>query len=236
MIGEEKAKRCAMIMHTQAIDNNGTDLRAVKQALTDPKYCNIFFSQSKIAPQQMNLMYNLSDVTILMSSNEGWGLSLTESMMAGTMITANVTGGMQDQMRFEKDGMWIDFDADFPSNHRGTVKECGEWARPIFPSNISLAGSPKTPYIFDDRCSPEDAAQSLFEIYNLGPEERKARGLKGRDWVTSDESGMSAKNMCKNVVEAVDTTFDNFTPRSKFDILKIEDLKPQRVKHKVTGY
>ena len=236
MIGEEKAKRCAMIMHTQAIDNNGTDLRAVKQALTDPEYCNIFFSQSKIAPQQMNLMYNLSDVTILMSSNEGWGLSLTESMMAGTMITANVTGGMQDQMRFEKDGKWIDFDADFPSNHRGTVKECGEWARPIFPSNISLAGSPKTPYIFDDRCSPEDAAQALFEIYNLGPEERKARGLKGREWVTSDESGMSAKNMCKNVVEAIDTTFDNFTPRSKFDILKVEDLKPQRVKHKVTGY
>jgi hypothetical protein len=31
-------------------------------------------------------------------------------MMAGTMIMANVTGGMQDQMRFEdENGNWLNF-------------------------------------------------------------------------------------------------------------------------------
>jgi glycosyltransferase involved in cell wall biosynthesis len=49
----------------------------------------------------MNFLYNLADITVLPSNAEGWGLALTESMMAGTMIMATVTGGMQDQMRFE---------------------------------------------------------------------------------------------------------------------------------------
>ena len=49
----------------------------------------------------MSLLYNCADVTILLSSAEGWGLSLTESLLTGTPIIANVTGGMQDQMRFK---------------------------------------------------------------------------------------------------------------------------------------
>jgi len=237
MIGKEKAKKCALVMHTEAVNDHGTDLRAVKNALTDPEYVNIFFSQEKLNTPQMNLMYNAADVTMLMSSNEGWGLSLTESMMAGTMIIANVTGGMQDQMRFVDDkGKWIDFDSDFPSNHRATYKECGEWAIPIFPSNISLAGSPKTPYIFDDRCTPEDAAKALLEVYNLDPKERKARGLKGREWVTSDESGMSARVMCKNVSNSIEEAFDKFIPRTKYDIIKVEDKEIETVPHKLIGY
>ena len=236
LIGEEKAKKCALIMHTHVSDNNGTDLRAVKEALTDPSYVNVYFSQARINPNQMNLMYNISDVTVLISSNEGWGLSLTESMMAGKMIIGNVTGGMQDQMRFEKDGKWIDFDADFPSNHRGTVKECGEWVEPVFPSNISLTGSPTTPYIFDDRCQPEDVAKAIEKVYNLSSEDREKRGLKGREWVTSDESQMSASSMCKNIVETLDEAFDKFKPRSRFDLIKTKKRPSKYIKHKLTGY
>ena len=235
IIGEEKAKKTAMVMHTEVVSGHGTDLRAVKEVLAPNE--NIFFSQAKLNTPQMNMLYNAADVTMLLSSNEGWGLSLTESMMAGTMIIANVTGGMQDQMRFtNEEGEWIDFSADFPSNHRGTYKECGDWAVPVFPSTISLAGSPKTPYIFDDRCSPEDAAQALLKVYEMSPEERKANGLKGREWVTSEESGMSADRMCENVVKVLDQTINTFQPRSKYDIIKIEDYKQRSVQHKLTGY
>ena len=236
IIGEEKAKKCALIMHTHVSDNNGTDLRAVKEALTDPSYVNVYFSQARINSNQMNLLYNISDVTVLISSNEGWGLSLTESMRAGKMIIGNVTGGMQDQMRFEKDGKWIDFDADFPSNHRGTVKECGEWVVPVFPSNISLTGSPTTPYIFDDRCQPEDVAKAIEKVYNLSSEDRVKRGLKGREWVTSDESQMSASAMCKNIIEVLDEGFVKFKPRSRFDLIKSEKRPSKYIKHKLTGY
>ena len=84
----------------------------------------------------MNLLYNSADGVILLSSAEGWGLSLTEALLTGTPFIANVTGGMQDQMRFVNEkGEWIDFNSDFPSNHRGTYKECGKWALPVFSTN-----------------------------------------------------------------------------------------------------
>lgn len=237
LIGKDAAKKCALIMHTEVSSNHGTDLRAVKNALTDSEYVNIYFSSDKLTTPQMNLLYNAADVTVLISSNEGWGLSLTESMMAGTPIIANTTGGMQDQMRFvDEDGKWINFNADFPSNHRGTYKECGEWAYPVFPSNISLSGSPNTPYIYDDRCSPEDVAQQLLEVYNLDKAKRAEKGLAGREWVTSKESGMSARVMCKNIADSMDLAFDKFTPRGKYDVIKVEDYQQPKVLHKLTGY
>lgn len=235
-IGEEASKKCALVMHTQVVDQNGTDLAAVKEALCDPSYINIFFSADRLNTAQMNLLYNLADVTVLPSANEGWGLSLTESMMTGTMIIANVTGGMQDQMRFSKDGKWVNFNKDFPSNHRGTITECGEWAIPVFPNNLSVVGSPQTPYIFDDRCSPEDLASAIEKVYKMTPEERAKRGTSGREWVLSDEAMMTAKNMGKNVIEAVDEAFDKFTPRGKYDIIRVDKLDKNYIPHKLSKY
>jgi len=234
LIGEEKAKKCALVMHTQAVDENGTDLLAVREAICDDSYVNVFFSQERLGTAQMNLLYNIADVGMLITSNEGWGLSLTETMMAGRMIIANVTGGMQDQMRFtDENGKWIDFSSDFPSNHRGTYKEHGEWAVPVFPSNISMVGSVPTPYIYDDRCAPEDVAKALEQVYNMGKEERNRRGAAAREWVTSDESGMSARQMCENVIDAMDETFEKFTPRSRFDLFKVTDRPKKYITHKL---
>ena len=36
-----------------------------------------------------------------MASNEGFGLGTCESLMAGTPIIVNVTGGLQDQCGFQ---------------------------------------------------------------------------------------------------------------------------------------
>ena len=232
MIGKEASKKCALVMHTQAVDENGTDLYAVREALCDD-HVNVFFSQDKLETPQMNLLYNVADVGLLITSNEGWGLSLTETMMSGKMIIANVTGGMQDQMRFEHNGEWIDFTPEFPSNHRKTVKSCGDWAVPVFPSNISLVGSVPTPYIFDDRCAPEDVAKALCEVYDLPKEERERRGLLAREWVTSDESGMSARQMCENVIDAMDEAFEKFEPRPRFELYKATDRPKKRITHKL---
>lgn len=232
VIGKEKAKKCALIMHTQAIDQNGTDLVAVREAICDPTYVNVFFSQNRLSAQQMNLLYNIADVTMLISSNEGWGLSLTESMTAGTMIIGNVTGGMQDQMRFVDDnGEWYTPSDEVPSNHMGTYKEHGEWAVPVFPSNISLVGSVPTPYIFDDRCDFRDVAQAIKEVYDLPKEERDRKGMAGHDWVRSDEAMMTAQSMGANVANCIEEAFDNFTPRTSYDIIKVEDQTRKYIKH-----
>ena len=234
MIGEEASKKCALVMHTQPVDQNGTDLYAVRDALCDPSYVNVYFSKDRLAAEQMNLLYNLADVSLLISSNEGWGLSLTESMMAGTMIIGNVTGGMQDQMRFvDEKEEWYTPSLEVPSNHMGTYKEHGEWAVPVFPSNISLVGSVPTPYIYDDRCDFRDVAAAILEVYKLPKEERVRKGLAGREWACSDEAMMSATNMGKNIMKYVNQTLEEFIPRTTYDVLKVEDLKKKYVKHPV---
>jgi glycosyltransferase involved in cell wall biosynthesis len=164
-----KAEKCAMIMHTEIVSDHGTDLEAVRKVLF-PKYPKaIYFSTNKLDNKQLNQLYNLADAQILLTSNEGWGLSLTEAILAGTVIIANVTGGMQDQMRFENEhGNWFTPTPKIPSNHTGRYKNHGSWAFPVYPTNRSIQGSPKTPYIWDDRCTAEDAAARISEVYALG--------------------------------------------------------------------
>lgn len=221
----EKADRCAFILHTQIIDPHGTDLsKVIDICYEDNK--NIFISSNKLKPEELNVLYNIADATILMSNAEGWGLSLTESLMAGTMIIGNVTGGIQDQMRFEDENKnWISFDKDFGSNHKGKYKTCGEWAIPVFPKVQTLSGTIPTPYIYDDICNIDDIKEAITKAYSMSKEEREYKGLKGHEWVISDESNMSAKNMCKNIVEGIDLTLKEFKPRSNFDFNKIKPSK-----------
>lgn len=216
----EDQKETALLLHTDPIDQNGTDLFAVREALFG-KNSNVYFTNSKLDTQGMNLLYNISNVTILPSSAEGWGLSLTESMMAGTMIIANVTGGMQDQMRFEDEkGNWINFNENFLSNHFGKYKKCGEWAIPVFPNNMSIVGSVQTPYIYDDRLDFRDLYKAIQGVWIFGEKLQNILGLKGREWVLSEESGMSAENMCKNIIEGIDETFTQWKPRKSFELVK----------------
>ena len=180
----------------------------------------------------MNHMYNCADAVALVSSNEGWGLSLTEGMICGKPIIGTVTGGMQDQMRFEdKDGKWIDFDEKFCSNHFGTYKKHGEWAVPVYPSNMSIVGSIPTPYIFDDRADFRDIAKAIEEVYSLSPEERERRGLKGREWATSEESMQSASSMSKNIIDGVEETFAKWKPREKHQLIKVKKLPRKKATH-----
>jgi hypothetical protein len=230
---KEKADKCALVLHTEIVSEHGTDLSAVIETLV-PKDVNIIFTPGRLEPKAMNYLYNLADVQMLLTSNEGWGLSLTEALLTATPIIANVTGGMQDQMRFEfEDGTWIDFGADFPSNHRGTYKKHGEWAFPVYPSNISIVGSPPTPYIFDDRCRWEDAAERLMEVYNLSKEEREKRGLAGLEWATSEEAGFTSKHQANRFIKATDQLFNTWEPREKYELVNANEYAKPVLNHKL---
>jgi hypothetical protein len=154
-------------------------------------------------------------------------------MMCGKPIIANVTGGMQDQMRFEdENGEWIKFNEKFASNHRGKYKKCGKWAFPVFPSNISLIGSVPTPYIYDDRVDPGDVAKQIMNVYKVKTENSELYQEicnAAREWVTSDESMMSAKHMCKNIIDGIEETFEKWNPRYKFELVDVEI--PKQSKH-----
>ena len=221
---EEKAQKCTLVMHTDPIDQNGTDLPRVVENFCIPGKHKVIFTKQKYDEKHLNYLYNCSDVHMFMTDNEGWGLGLTESLTAGRMIIAPVQGGMQDQMRFEdENGDWIKFTTEWPSNADGRYKKCGEWAIPIFPKTRSVKGSPVTPYIFATQCSVEDAAVALLKAYKMGKEERLKRGMKGREWVVSDESKFTSSNMGENFIVNLDTLFKNWKPKSKFTLTKVDD-------------
>tara|TARA_R110001592_G_scaffold154133_2_gene383054 strand:+ start:4450 stop:5886 length:1437 start_codon:yes stop_codon:yes gene_type:complete len=231
---KEKADRCAFILHTEVISEQGTDLEAVRKAILQDYPSSIYFSQSKLSSSDLNMLYNIADSQILLSSNEGWGLTLTEAMLAGTPIIANVTGGMQDQMRFvDNQGKWFTPSKSLPSNHTGKWKSHGEWAFPVYPTNRSLQGSPKTPYIWDDRCRPEDATKQIQKLYEMGRVKRKELGKLGREWAISDEAGLTSEKMSNRIINAFDALFDTWSPRARFEFINVNETKDDSISHEL---
>jgi hypothetical protein len=227
---KEDADKCFLVLHTNPIEEAGTNLYEVIKNLAPDS--NVVLHTSKVPEQELNLMYNIADVTVNASSAEGWGLGNTESLMAGTMTITNTIGGLQDQSRFvDDDGKWIDFSEYFPTNSCGRYKTCGEWTLPLFPQ-LNIVGSVPTPYIYDSRADIKDITQALIDCYNMGREERKRRGMKGREWVMSDESMMSSKWMCKNMITYIDGMFANWKPRKRFEMI---DTKIDGKKEKVAS-
>ena len=213
---KEKSKKCRLILHTEITSPAGTNLEEVSNVLLGEEYSeNIIFSLNQISQYHLNLMYNIADAQILISSNEGWGLSITEAMLTETPFIANVTGGMQDQMGFiDENDEWYTPTVEIPSNHKGDFKNHGEWAFPIFPISISLQGTMTTPYIYEDRCSIEDVTSNISQLYNLGDKQRKQRGKLGREWAMKEEIGLNSNAQANRVIEAFDTLFNTWKPKN----------------------
>ena len=220
----EKREKCRFILHTQPVDENGTDLPAVIRDVTPDVEKYIIFSPHRTEADYLNHLYNIADVTINISSNEGFGLGTCESLMAGTPIIVNVTGGLQDQCGFMTDeGIYLDpekhFTYDWGSNHDGRYKKHGEWSFPVFPSNRSLQGSPLTPYIFDDRVKFEDVAERIMEVYSLSRDERKRKGSIGAAYA-NNVGKFTSHHMCNSFIEHINKVLDVWTPRKKFELVK----------------
>lgn len=223
----EQAKKVCLLMHTAPRDENGTDLPVVAERLC-PGY-KVYFSSNKIDTKKLNYLYNIADVTINIASNEGFGLGTCESLMAGTPIIVNVTGGLQDQCGFKlKDKLLTADDyTEIQSLHDWRKWEnnsdltWGEWVEPVWPRTRSIQGSIPTPYIFDDRCDWIDVADKIMNWYELTSEQRTDCGAKGREYVLSDESMMSDTNMCKNFIEQMNTGFEKWKPRKPYSIFKV---------------
>ena len=166
--------------------------------------------------KEMNLLFNSADVYINLASNEGFGLGSCEALTVGTPIIVNVTGGLQDQCGFKKDGEFLTPDdyIELGSNHLGTYTEHGEWVFPVFPSNRSLQGSPATPYIWDDRCQPETAALWLRKLYYMDREERKRLGSLGTEFCK--ENLMTSKAMGQRFIDSMNGAFDKWKPQPKY--------------------
>ena len=213
---KEDADKCLLLMHTSPVDENGTDLPAVVEALC-PNY-DVKFTNLKLEQDKLNEFYNVVDCTINIANNEGFGLTTAESLMSGTPIIVNVTGGLQDQCGFDfTEDDYISIGSLHKKEERSQTSH-GEWVIPVWPSAINLNGSVPTPYIFDDRVNDNEVADAIATVYSWSKEERKRRGLKGREFMLNN---LSNKIMCDKMIEGIEQTLENFKPREKFNLYKI---------------
>jgi glycosyltransferase involved in cell wall biosynthesis len=224
LVGEDTASRTALVMHTQPVDENGTDLPRVVEAVANGR--NIIFSDRRRTVTELNYIYNIVDCTINIANNEGFGLTTAESVMAGTPIIINVTGGLQDQAGFKLDGKYLTADdyVEIGSVHDWRKWESklswGEWVKPIWSRSRSLAGSVPTPYIWDDRVDLEEVAVAMLEMYELGREELHIRGIGGRT-AFINEMGLDHHNMNNTMADGIETAIKNFVPRKRWELFKI---------------
>tara|TARA_B110000046_G_scaffold39596_1_gene43668 strand:- start:7050 stop:8438 length:1389 start_codon:yes stop_codon:yes gene_type:complete len=222
---EDQDKVC-LIMHTTPKDPNGTDLFSVADRIAPG--CDIKFSTERVNQEQLNWIYNIVDCTINIAGNEGFGLTTAESIMAGTPAIINVTGGLQDQCGFKhkstKKYVTSEEYKEIGSLHNYREWEDklthGEWVKPVWPRVQTMVGSIPTPYIIDDKVDVEEVADAIKYWYDKTPEQRTKAGLKGRKEFIG-EMGLSNINMCKTLVDGIETTFKNWKPKKKSNVYKL---------------
>jgi glycosyltransferase involved in cell wall biosynthesis len=220
---KEKQDKVCLLMHTAPVEEHGTDLPRTIAECCSPE-TNVVFAPNRYSEEQLNYLYNMGDVTINVASNEGFGLATAESVMAGTPIIVNVTGGMQDQCGFEKDGKYITAEDYVKIGSLNDKKQYentkhGDWVKPIWPVR-STTGSVPTPYIFDDRVDFEDITTLIMDWYKTPKEDRNKAALNGREWMLG-EGILSREAMCKTLVEGMEGAFENWKPKQKFKLIEL---------------
>ena len=220
----KQRKECVLIFHCNPLDENGTDLpRVCRHLIPDYDICFTYDAHDRpFDDNEMNFLFNSADVYVNIASNEGFGLGSAEALTVGTPIILNVTGGMQDQCGFRNDDGELLTHEDYielGTNHRGKYKNHGEWVKTVYPASISLQGSPPTPYIWDDRCNPEDVAVRLREFYDMGRKEGKRLGALGTEFCK--ENQMTAPEMGQNFIDSMNGAFENWKPQKRYTMVSV---------------
>lgn len=213
-VPEDKRDKCLLLMHTHVTDDNGTNLAAIKQDLYP--HLNILFSEAKVKPEILNYIYNSADVTINLSSNEGYGMATAESLMSGTPIITTITGGLQDQLNIDFEGGFMGMEEWKKLISDGTQYLTSDHAVGIIPKSRSLQGSPPTPYIYDDRISWVDAAEAINYWYTKTKDERDKAGQSGREYLISQ--GHTVDEMNKRFKNSIKSIFENWKPIKRVNV------------------
>ena len=155
-----------LLMHTDPLDQEGPNLISTSEHLGIID--SVVFSNERIDFEKMNILHNISDACINISYAEGFGLATLESMNCGKPIIATKTGGLTRQVVDHRDGSenGVALDVDFQS----------------------LVGSQLVPYIFEDYCDNQKAADAIYKLYQMSPEDRKELGKKARSYALSEFS------------------------------------------------
>lgn len=199
----------SVILRTDPSDASGMDFLTY---LSDNlPHLDIRVMPKKVSAPELNLYYNLADYTINLASMEGFGLTTLESLLAGTPIIVNSTGGLQDQCGYKRSGEDVSAEdyIDVGRISNRNQYEVGEWAVVVSPAVSTIIGSQDQPYMYEDRVSMKDAANIITEHILYTPKDKRIKGgLKGRSWAISQ--GMTNSVMGDRMVEFIDEVLTNY--------------------------
>lgn len=159
---EADRSKAILIMHTDPNDHEGPNLIHVLEQAGMQN--NVRFSPAKFPEEIMRRLYSMADVTINVSLNEGFGMSVHESLLCETPVVCTKTGGMTEQMT---DGDNV-------------------FGRLLDPDTRMIVGSQMVPYIYEDIVTVENFAKGIKEIYDLDANDRMELGRLGREYITEN--------------------------------------------------
>lgn len=157
-------RKATLVMHTDPMDPEGPNLIHVIDMLHMKDH--VVFSKDRIGFPEMNNLYNISDIVVNRSCNEGFGLSALEAKMAEKPIVALKTGGLTRQVEDHITG--FQYGVALPVETR------------------SLVGNQMVPYIYEDFVSHETTADAFMQMYEAGPERRAEIGKLSREHALRD--------------------------------------------------
>ena len=200
-LDEKEAERCILLLHTDPKDPYGQDINTIIKDFGLDKG-QVLLSTDKVPPENLAVMYNISDVTVNISDAEGFGLGTLESLSCGTPIIVNMTGGLQEQ-----------------------VTDGEEWfGIGIEPCSKALIGSQQVPYIYEDRISEEDFVQALRKIHSMSREDRKELGRKGRDHVLKNYNFEEFRKTWVDIMTDIHERYGSWENRKGYKPWKIVEL------------
>lgn len=190
----------ALLMKTDHEDREGPNLAAVADAIADD--CDIRILPEYISDQRLNWYYNIADVTLNIANREGFGLPTEESLLSGTPILVNKTGGLLDQCGFkEENGKFISPQSEKLQKYvNKEISNSGKWVNILKPEVQTLSGTQTEPYIYDDYVSTEEVVNQLKDIFMKGEKARKKAGMKGRTYVMGH---LSLEQMTQGVKKGI---------------------------------
>jgi glycosyltransferase involved in cell wall biosynthesis len=182
--------KATLVMHADPLDPEGANLHHVLDVLQLKEH--VVFSKDRVGFPEMVGLYNMSDVIINRSCNEGFGLGTLEAMMCGKPIIALKTGGLTRQVEDHETGE--------------------QYGIALEPEVKSLVGNQLVPYIFEDFVSHETVANAFMKMYELGPEARAELGQKALAHAHRDYDLQTIINRWD---ETLTDTIDNWRTRHK---------------------
>lgn len=161
---KKQVPNAVMYVHAKVLDIGGDLKKAIQKLDLSPQsdiiYPLNYAATKPITPQAMNQLYNAADMFLTTHLGEGWGLTITEAMAAGTPVVAPRNTSMPQQLG--------------ENSERGYLYDCND--------TIWIDSSGYRP-----KGLIPDIVEKMLEAYNDGKKFNNPKVHAAREWAVQHD-------------------------------------------------